>query len=65
MNEDRYDRVKRILKRSLELISQPGLNLNYYPEINGIKPLFGARQAWTVEKARWFLATAIRHLGDC
>ncbi|MBY3032436.1 hypothetical protein HF265_25700 [Rhizobium leguminosarum] len=65
MNEDRYDRVKRILKRSLEIISQPGPILSYYPEINGIKPLFGAQQAWTVEKARWFLANAIRHLGDC
>ncbi|QND38162.1 hypothetical protein HB771_08875 [Rhizobium leguminosarum bv. viciae] len=64
VNEDRYDRVKRILKRGLEIISQPRLNLNYYPEINGIKPLFATRQAWTVEKARWFLASAISHLGD-
>ncbi|WP_311272296.1 MULTISPECIES: hypothetical protein [unclassified Rhizobium] len=65
MNEDRYDRVKRVLNRSLEIISQPRLNLNYYPEINGIKPLFGVKQAWTVEKAHWFLASAIRHLGEC
>jgi hypothetical protein len=65
VNEDRYDRVKRILTRSLEIISQQGQALYNLPEINGIKPLFGSQQAWTVEKARWFLASAIRHLGDC
>ncbi|MBB2749782.1 UNVERIFIED_ORG: hypothetical protein GGI57_000448 [Rhizobium aethiopicum] len=65
VNEDRYSRVKRILTRSLEIISQQGLALYNLPEINGIKPLFGVRQAWTVEKARWFLASAICHLGDC
>ena len=64
-NEDRYDRVKRILMRSLEIVAQDGPVLYSLPEINGIKPLFGVRQAWTVEKARRFLASAISHLGTC
>ncbi|RVJ16179.1 hypothetical protein [Sinorhizobium medicae] len=63
-SEDRYDRVKRILRRSLEIVSQDGPVLYSLREINGIKPLFGV-QAWTVEKARRFLASAISHLGTC
>lgn len=64
-NEDRYGRVKRILKRSLEIVCQDRAVLYNLPEVNGIKPLFGAQQAWTVEKARTFLARAINHMGDC
>lgn len=64
-NEDRYDRVKRILNRSLEIVSQGGPALHNLHEVNGVKPLFGAQQAWTVEKARRFLASAINHLGNC
>ena len=64
-NDDRYDRVKRVLNRSLEIVYRDGAALYNLPEVNGIKPLFGAQQAWTVEKARTFLARAISHMGDC
>lgn len=64
-NDDRYGRVKRILNRSLEIICQDWPALSSLPEVNGIKPLFGMQQAWTVEKARMFVASAINHLGDC
>lgn len=64
-NEDRYDRIRRILTRVSEILAQGGLLSPYFlSEINGIKPLFGGDQAWTLEKAQRFVHAALRHLGN-
>lgn len=64
-NEDRYGRVKRILSRVSEILSQGGFLSQYMLlEINGVKPLFGGGQAWTLEKAQRFVNSALRHLGN-
>jgi hypothetical protein len=61
--DDRYDRVKRVLNRIAQILENP-LFAYSVTEINGIKPLFGGNQAWTLETARSFINLALAHLGD-
>jgi hypothetical protein len=62
-SDDRYDRVKRVLIRVSEILAG-GLYAYTSTEINGIKPLFGGGQSWTLDSARTFVNLAIAHLGD-
>jgi len=62
-SDDRYDRVKRVLRRVSEILDG-GLYVFILNEINGIKPLFGSDQAWTLDNARSFVKSAVGHLGD-
>ncbi len=63
--DDRYDRVQRVLNRVAELLSLEHLLYgNIHTEINGIKPLFGSGQAWTVAQAQSFINSAIIYLGN-
>jgi len=61
VDEDRYDRVRRVLVEMADLLRHP-LRCLATTEINGIKPLFGAflgqQQPWTPDDARAFIAAA-------
>ncbi len=58
--DDRYDRVRRVLANALEKVcTVQSLN-----EVNEIKPLFGAGQAWARKDAIAFLEAALAHLGN-
>jgi len=60
-SDDRYERVSRVLNRLAEFLANPLIACTKY-EINGIKPLFGRGQAWTLDAARNFANLAISHL---
>ncbi|MBO9424317.1 hypothetical protein J7444_06270 [Labrenzia sp. R4_1] len=60
--DDRFDRLVRILRRLQQILSDDRSCLEL-KEINGIKPLFGAGQSWTIADARQFVAQALSHLG--
>ncbi len=59
--DDRYVRVTRVLHRLAEILAG-ALTAYTVNEINGIKPLFGGGQAWTLDTARNFVNLAISHL---
>ncbi|CAN7344110.1 hypothetical protein LJR231_001953 [Phyllobacterium sp. LjRoot231] len=61
--DDRYDRVKRVLNRIVQILENPLLAYSA-TEINGVKLLFGGNQAWTLETARSFSKFALAHLGN-
>lgn len=61
--DDRYIRIKRVLTRVAQLLNS-GLFTWTLTEINGIKPLFGDGQAWTLGQAQDFVSRALTHLGD-
>jgi hypothetical protein len=60
-SDDRYGRVTRVLNRLAEILANP-LIAYTANEINGIKPLFGGGQAWTLDTSRNFVNLAISHL---
>jgi hypothetical protein len=63
--DDRYDRVKRVLRRIQEKLQLRHDWSALGPrEINGIKPLFETGQAWTKAEAIRFVDEALHHLGD-
>jgi hypothetical protein len=62
-NDDMFGRVKRVLSRALEQMMH-GSAVNMLREVNDIKPLFGAGQAWTIDSAKAFLSAALLHLGN-
>ncbi|GEO17872.1 hypothetical protein MAE02_55680 [Microvirga aerophila] len=66
IGDDRYDRVRRVLARALDIVegSQGALYPLSINEINDVKPLFGDGQAWTRQDAIAFLRAALTHLGD-
>jgi hypothetical protein len=61
-DDDRYDRVRRVLSRLSQRLAG-GLEPLTFVEINGIKPLFGGGQPWTLEIARQFVTAALVELG--
>lgn len=62
-DDDRYGRVQRVLNRISQRVGS-ALGAVWLYEINGIKPLFNAGQAWTQADAQNFLNAALRHLGN-
>lgn len=60
-NDDRYDRLLRILRRLTELLADQRWTSNA-TEINGIKYLFHPAQPWTLEDAMAFVLTALARL---
>ncbi|MEE8477072.1 MAG: hypothetical protein V3S19_01810, partial [Gemmatimonadales bacterium] len=60
-DEDRYGRVRRVLGRMSELLSNPFWTATAR-EINGIKLLFHASQPWAVADAQVFVGAALRRL---
>lgn len=63
--DDRYDRVKRVLREIQKLLSGGVLSSFFLMEVNGIKTLFYDGQSWTLQDAKSFVDLAIAHLGDC
>lgn len=61
VEEDRYDRVVRILGRMGALLNDQTF-VNTANEINDIKFLFHQSQPWTPAAARFFVATALTRL---
>lgn len=61
--DDRYDRVKRVLQRIAYLING-GPHTFQLLEINNLKLLFGAHQGWRLQDVQEFVASALAHLGD-
>lgn len=59
--DDRFDRLRRILFRIWELL-QDDAWAQEATEINGIKYLFREGQAWTLTQAREFVAAAINRM---
>lgn len=59
--DDRYARVTRVLNRLAEILAG-ALTACSVNEINGIKPLFGGGQAWTLDTARNFVNLAVSHI---
>ncbi len=62
-SDDRYQRVNRVAAEMVRLLHN-GLATLQLTEINGIKPLFGGNQAWSLADAQEFATTAYAHLGD-
>jgi hypothetical protein len=60
-SDDRYNRVSRVLNRLAEILANPLFAYTLY-EINGVKPLFGGGQGWTLDTARSFASLAISHV---
>lgn len=60
-SDDRHGRVSRVLNRLAETLANPLTAFISY-EINGIKPLFGGGQAWTIDTARNFVTLAVSHI---
>ena len=60
-DEDRYGRVRRVLGRMSELLSNPFWTATAR-EINEIKLLFHASQPWAVADAQDFVGAALRRL---
>lgn len=56
VDEDHYDRFRRILSRQWELLRDRAPGTLF--EINDLKQLFGPHQPWTIEDARDFLRAA-------
>jgi hypothetical protein len=61
-DDDRYDRVKRVLNRVTEKLAAPSAAASL-TEINDLKLLFGAHQAWTYNDAMNFVHLAKKHIG--
>ena len=61
VDEDRYDRMCRVLRRTSELLANPFWTANAL-EINGLKSLFSPTQPWTVAHAQEFVSAALRRL---
>jgi len=59
--EDRYDRMRRVLGRIGELASNPFWTATAR-EINGVKLLFHVSQPWSAADAQAFATTALRRL---
>jgi hypothetical protein len=59
--DDRYDRLRRILRRSAQQLADQNWT-NQATEINGIKYLFRPSQPWTVNDAKMFVSTALARL---
>lgn len=59
--DDRYDRVRRVLFRAQALLADAQW-VQGATEVNGIKHLFHATQAWTLAEARTFVAAALKRL---
>ncbi len=62
-DDDMYGRVRRIAVRMKELLADPVAAGNLR-EINGVKGLFFAKQAWTYKQAKAFVDDVLTHLGD-
>lgn len=63
IEEDRYDRIRRILKRIAELLNDPN-RIRSATEINEIKLLFSLDQPWTANDAVSFVFQAWKRLED-
>ena len=61
-SDDLYARVRRIVLRMRELLGNPLISMGLR-EINDIKPLFGAGQAWSQPDAIKFVDAVVAHLG--
>ena len=59
--EDRYDRMRRVLYHLGECFSDP-LWASLVVEINGVKPLFHESQPWTIADACTFVSEALWRL---
>jgi hypothetical protein len=60
--DDRYDRLRRILGRILEILDSP--TVWQAREINAIKLLFGTHQPWSLPEARDFIQRAANYVGS-
>ena len=60
-DDDRYDRLLRVVTRMYKHVHDQSW-CAAATEINGVKPLFGAEQAWTADGARKFVVTAWQRL---
>jgi hypothetical protein len=59
--DDRIDRVRRVVARLLEILADPLLTAGA-TEINGVKFLFHSSQPWTLDDAQVFAAAAYTRL---
>jgi hypothetical protein len=60
-DDERYDRLLRVVTRMYGQLHDQ-VWCATATEINGVKPLFGEEQAWTVDGARKFVVAAWQRL---